>query len=242
MTQSLTLDSRRQSVRSLFALIHELSLGVFEQKQLKEMWDATLWSFVGELRQRGWTARSVAQIYGMSRDSLYRTRDARPPEKIDLNSMCVIMQALLDASESGLSLEELDAVLREHSRRYRISGATMRLMKTLDILQSNGCIELKRGRFFARSGTAFLENLPQEAVDDEFVRVAAGAMHDKRSRRPHILAVYTMMAPAETEARRAFMARADAAFEGVLTELEEWAIAQGETSPCQIAIGTSEKE
>ena len=241
MAQTLTLNSRRQSVRSLFALIHELSLGVFEQKQLKEMWDATLWSFVGELRGRGWTAKSVAQIYGMSRDSLYRTRDARPPEKIDLNSMCVIIQALLGADASGLSLEEIDAALRAHSRRNRATGATMKLMKTLDILQSNGCIELKRGRFFARSGTAFLENLPQETVDDEFVRAAAGAIHDKRSSRPHVLAVYTMMAPAETEARRAFMARADSAFEGVLTELEEWAVAQGETSPCQIAIGSSDK-
>ena len=70
-----------------------------------------------------------------------------------------------------------------------------------------------RGRFFARSGTAFLENLPQETVDDEFVRAAAGAVRDKRSQRPHILTVYTMMAPAEPEARREFMSRADAAFE-----------------------------
>ena len=100
---------------------------------------------------------------------------------------------------------------------------------------------MKRGRFFARSGTAFLDNLPREAVDDEFVRATAGAVRDKRNHRPHVLAVYTMMAPAETEARRAFMARADAAFEKVLTELEEWAVAQGETSPCQIAIGTSEE-
>jgi len=242
LAQTLTLNSRRQSVRSLFALIHELSLGVFEQKQLKEMWDATLWSFVGDLRSRGWTAKSVAQIYGMSRDSLYRTRDARPPEKIDLNSMCVIVQALLGADEAGLSLENLDAVLRAHSRRNRGTGATTKLMKTLDILQSNGCIELKRGRFFARSGTAFLENLPQETVDDEFVRAAAGAIRDKRSNLPHVLALYTMMAPAETEARREFMARADRAFEGVLTELEEWAVAQGETRPCQIAIGSSEKQ
>lgn len=242
MAESLTLDSRRQSVRSLFTLIHELSLGVFEQKQLKEMWDATLWSFVGDLRQRGWTAKAVAQIYGMSRDSLYRTRDARPPEKIDLNTMCVIMQALLDTDDAGLSLEEIDRRLREHSRRHRNSGATMRLMKTLDILQSNGCIEMRRGRFFARSGTAFLENLPQETVDDEFIRASAGAVRDKRSHRPHILAVYTMMAPAETEARREFMARADAAFEKALTELEEWAVEQGETSPCRISIGSSEKE
>ena len=241
VSSSLTLNSRRQSVRSLFSLIHELSLGVFEQKQLKEMWDATLWSFVGDLRQRGWTAKSVAQIYGMSRDSLYRTRDARPPEKIDLNSMCVIMSALLETDGAGLSLEEIDGKLRAHSRRHRNSMATMRLMKTLDILQSNGCIEMKRGRFFARSGTAFLDNLPREAVDDEFVRATAGAVRDKRNHRPHVLAVYTMMAPAETEARRAFMARADAAFEKVLTELEEWAVAQGETSPCQIAIGTSEE-
>ncbi len=242
MAQTLTLNSRRQSVRSLFALIHELSLGVFEQKQLKEMWDATLWSFVGDLRSRGWTAKSVAQIYGMSRDSLYRTRDARPPEKIDLNSMCVIVQALLGADEAGLSLENLDAVLRAHSRRNRGTGATTKLMKTLDILQSNGCIELKRGRFFARSGTAFLENLPQETVDDEFVRAAAGAIRDKRSNLPHVLALYTMMAPAETEARREFMARADRAFEGVLIELEEWAVAQGETRPCQVAIGSSESQ
>ena len=242
MAETLTLDSRRQSVRSLFGLIHELSLGVFEQKQLKEMWDATLWSFVGDLRQRGWTAKAVAQIYGMSRDSLYRTRDARPPEKIDLNTMCVIMQALLDVDEAGLSLEEIDGRLREYSRRHRTSGATMRLMKTLDILQSNGCITMRRGRFFARSGTAFLDNLPQETVDDEFIRASAGAVRDKRNHRPHILAVYTMMAPAEAEARRAFMARADAAFEKVLTELEEWAVEQGETSPCRISIGTSEKE
>ena len=242
MSQSLTLNSRRQSVRSLFALIHELSLGVFEQKQLKEMWDATLWSFVGDLRQRGWTAKAVAQIYGMSRDSLYRTRDARPPEKIDLNTMCVIMSALLDSDGAGLSLEELDRCLREHSRRHRNSMATMRLIKILDILQSNHCIEMKRGRFFARLGTAFLENLPQETVDDEFVRATVGAVNDKRSQRPHVLAVYTMMAPAETEARREFMSRADAAFEKVLTELEEWSVAQGPTSPCRIAIGSSEKE
>jgi hypothetical protein len=242
VSQSLTLNSRRQSVRSLFALIHELSLGVFEQKQLKEMWDATLWAFVGDLRERGWTAKSVAQIYGMSRDSLYRTRDARPPEKIDLNSMCIIMSALLDSGDAGLSLEEIDLRLREHSRRHRNSTATMRLMKILDILQSNGCIEMKRGRFFARSGTAFLENLPQETVDDEFVRVAAGAVRDKRSQRPHILTVYTMMAPAEPEARREFMSRADAAFEEALTGLEEWAVAQGATSPCRIAIGSSDKE
>ena len=242
MSQSLTLNGRRQSVRSLFALIHELSLGVFEQKQLKEMWDATLWAFVGDLRQRGWTAKSVAQVYGMSRDSLYRTRDARPPEKIDLNAMCVIMTALLDAPEAGLSLEEIDTHLREHSRRHRNSMATMRLMKILDILQSNGCIQMKRGRFYARSGTAFLENLPQETVDDEYVRAAAGAVRDKRSQRPYLLAVYTMMAPAEDEARRQFMSRADAAFETVLTELEEWAVAQGPTSPCRIAIGSSERE
>lgn len=242
MSQSLTLNSRRQSVRSLFALIHELSLGVFEQKQLKEMWDATLWAFVGDLRQRGWTAKSVAQIYGMSRDSLYRTRDARPPEKIDLNTMCVIMSALLDTDGAGLSLEEIDGRLREHSRRHRNNMATMRLMKILDILQSNGCIEMQRGRFFARSGTAFLENLPQETVDDEFVRAAAGAVRDKRSKLPHLLTVYTMMAPADTAARREFMSRADAAFERVLTELEGWAAEQGETSPCRIAIGSSEKE
>ena len=55
----------------------------------------------------------------------------------------------------------------------------MRLMKTLDILQSNGCITMRRGRFFARSGTAFLDNLPQETVDDEFIRASAGAVRDK---------------------------------------------------------------
>lgn len=239
MSQTLALSSRRQSLRSLFSLIHEMSIGVFSHRQLKEMWDATLWAFVEDLRGRGWTAKSIAQIYGMSRDSLYRTRDARPPEKIDLSAMAVIIHALQSAGEAGLSLEEIDAQLRVVSRRHRQSGATMRLMKSLDALQSSKCIAMRRGRFFATEGTAFLGDIPTGAVDDEFVDITSKAVHDKRAGAPHLLAVYSVMAPADDDARRAFMARADHEIENLLTRLENEAVAQGDTSPCRFAIGTS---
>lgn len=241
MSHSLTLDHRRRSVRSLFSLIHELSLGVFEHRQLREMWDATLWAFVEDLRDRGWTAKAVAQVQGMSRDSLYRTRDARPPNKIDLNVMCVIVQALNDAGERGRSLEELDADLREHSRRHRNQGATGRLMKVLDVLRHNDCIRMHHGRFYAQAGTAFLKNVTPETADDIYVDIAMNAVKDKRAGLPHLMAAYSVMAPDDETKRRAFLKALDAEMETVLTKFEQQAIQQGPTRPCGIAIGSSQK-
>lgn len=240
MAQTLTLAHRRRSVRSLFSLIHELSLGVFEHRQLREMWDATLWSFVEDLRSRGWTAKSIAQVQGMSRDSLYRTRDARPPNKIDLNVMSVVMNDLKEAGEAGRSLEELDGLLREHSRRHRQNGSTDRLMKVLEVLQSNDCIDMRRGRFYAREGTVFLKNLTPEDVVDNYVDIAINAVRDKRAGRPHMMAFYAIMAPADETRRREFFARIDEEIEAVLLKLEQEAINQGKTSPARIAIGSSQ--
>ena len=238
MAQTLVLDHRRRSIQNLFALIHELSLGVFDHRQLKEMWDATMWSFVEDLRTRGWTAKAVAQIYGMSRDSLYRTRDARPPDKIDLSAMCVVMHALHEAGEAGLSFEELDTILRDHARRHRQEGASYRLMKTLDTLQGSDSITLKRGRFYGSPGNTMLVD-SDSATEDVFVGIALRAVQDRRAKAPHIVSGYAVMAPTDEAARREFMKRADAEIEAALTRLEEWAVSQGETTPCHIAIGAT---
>lgn len=239
MAQSLVLNSRRRSIQSLFSTIHELSLGVFDHRQLKEMWDTTLWSFVEDLRGRGWTAKAIAQVYGMSRDSLYRTRDARPASKIDLSVMCVIMHALQGAGESGLSFEELDAELRQYGRRNRQSGAELRLMKTLDMLQSNGNIQMKQGRFFSNPGNTLLAADDDSLAEDEVVDISMQAIRDRRRERPNIVAGYAVMAPTDEQARLEFMRRVDAEIEAALTRAEEWAVSTGETAPCRVAIAAT---
>ena len=238
MAQTLALHSRRRSIQGLFSMIHEMSLGVFDHRQLKEMWDATLWAFVEDLRTRGWTAKAVAQVYGMSRDSLYRTRDARPPNKIDMSTMCITMHALHRAGEEGLSFEQLDQELREHTRRNRQDGATFRLMKTLDMLQANGSIQMRRGRFYGLPGNTLLTG-PESMAEDEFVDIALQAVRDGREGLPNILAGYAVMAPVDDAARREFMSRLDAEIEAVLTRAEERAVSNGETAPCRVAVGAS---
>jgi hypothetical protein len=238
MAQSVALTTRRRSIQNLFSMIHEMSLGVFDHRQLKEMWDATLWSFVEELRSRGWTAKAVAQVYGMSRDSLYRTRDARPPDKIDLSAMCVIMHSLNEAGDSGLSFEDLDTVLRKHGRRHRQGGASSRLMRTLEMLQSNNTITMKRGRFYGQPGNTLLMS-DDSLIEDAFVDIALSAVQDRRNKVPNIVSGYAVMAPADDNLRQEFMRRADEEIEAVLTRLEEWALSQGETKPCHIAVGAT---
>lgn len=241
MALSVVLNHRRRSIQGLFSMIHELSLGVFDHRQLKEMWDATLWHFVEDLRDRGWTAKGVAQVYGMSRDSLYRTRDARPPDKIDLSAMCIIVHALQEAGAEGLSFEGLDQRLRAHARRHRQSGASHRLMKTLDVLQANGDICVKRGRFYGVHDNALLVGEDSEA-EDAFVHIALQALQARRCGKNNIVAAYALMAPADPVKRQAFMARLDQEIEAVLVRAEQWAQHQGETTPCQVAVGATDLE